>query len=94
MREKLEEIRAARVEQEIRVQEASNLFLKVNKEIRFQISGFDDTVHKEHNLFEFSFVGSHPCPIRSFLLIDKTTFDLSWYGFFVHSTLLSNFGSY
>ena len=44
MREKLEEIRAARVEQEIRVQEASNLFLKVNKEIRFQISGFDDTV--------------------------------------------------
>ena len=50
MREKLEEIRAARVEQEIRVQEASNLFLKVNKEIRFQISGFDDTLHKEHNL--------------------------------------------
>ena len=33
MREKLEEIRAARLEQETRVQEASNLFLKVDKEI-------------------------------------------------------------
>lgn len=62
MREKLEEIRAARVEQEIRVQEASNLFLKVNKEIRFQISGFDDTVHKEHNLFEFNLLVLNPAP--------------------------------
>ena len=40
MREKLEEIRAARLEQETRVQEASNLFLKVDKEIWFQIRGF------------------------------------------------------